>query len=96
MSEQPTIEDMQKQIAELQDANAKQKEQIDALTQASAENEENLKKARELNTSLLLRVTSPSPEGEEETQEEDTVEHICDDIVNSVNKKYMEKIKHAD
>ena len=96
MAEQPTIEDMQKQIAELQDANAKQKEQIDALMQTSAENEENLKKARELNTSLLLRVTSANPELEEEAQEEDTVERICDDIVNSVNKDYMERIKHAD
>ena len=96
MAEQPTIEDMQKQIAELQDANAKQKEQIYALMQTSAENEENLKKARELNTSLLLRVTSANPELEEEAQEEDTVERICDDIVNSVNKDYMERIKHAD
>ena len=94
---EPSIEDMQKQIAELQDANAKQKEQIDVLLKSSEQNENDLKKARELNTALLLRVTSPNPEnGEEQEEKEDTIESICDDVVESVNKEYIERFKHAD
>ena len=91
---EPTIEDLQAQVAELKKSNEEQAQELDKLKKSSTETEENLKKARDLNAELLLRVSVPNPDTGTEEQTEDTIESICDDVVNSVNKSYMEKYKH--
>lgn len=91
---EPSIEDLQAQVAELKKSNEEQAQELDKLKKSSTETEENLKKARDLNAELLLRVSVPNPEAGAEEQTEDTIESICDDVVASVNKSYMEKYKH--
>lgn len=95
MSE-PSIEELQNQIAELTKAKEEQSQEIEKLKQTSTENEENLKKARELNASLLLRVTAESPESGEVETPEDSVESLCEEIVTKVNEAYIRRTTHAD
>ena len=90
---EPTIEDLQAQVIELQKAKEEQAQELEKLKKSSTETEENLKKARELNASLLLRVPTDNPDSGTETQVEDSVETICDDVVTAVNKTYMERYK---
>lgn len=90
---EPTIEDLQAQIVELQKAKQSQEQELEQLKKTSTETEENLKKARELNASLLLRVPTDNPDNGTETQVEDSIEAICDDVVTAVNKTYMERYK---
>lgn len=92
---EPTIEDLQAQVNELTKVKEEMAQELEKLKTSSTETEENLKKARELNANLLLRVSSPSPESGTEEQEEDTVESLCDEIVESTNKIVMERYKHG-
>lgn len=90
---EPTIEELQAQVLELQKAKDEQAQELEQLKKSSTETEENLKKARELNASLLLRVPTGSPDDGTETQVEDSIESICDDVVTAINKSYMERYK---
>lgn len=89
---EPTIEELQKQIAELKESAEAQKIQIETLTKENNENSNNLKQARELNTKLLLRVSVPDDNKKEET--EDTIDSLVDEIVTKTNEKYMKVYKH--
>lgn len=91
---EPTIEELQKQIAELKEVSEAQKTQIENLTKENTENSNNLKQARELNTKLLLRVSVPDDNKKEET--EDTIESIVDEIVTKTNENYIKRYKNAD
>lgn len=91
---EPSIEELQKQIAELKESAEAQKIQIETLTKENNENSNNLKQARELNTKLLLRVSVPDDNKKEET--EDTIESIVDEIVTKTNENYIKRYKNAD
>ena len=87
---QPTIEELQKQIAELRESNEAQKTQIENLTKENTENTNNLKQARELNAKLLLHVSVPGEEGADK-ESEDTIESIVDEIVTKTNENYLKR-----
>ena len=91
---EPTIEDLQAQITELTKVKEEMAQELEKLKTSSTETEENLKKARELNANLLLRVSSPSPESSTEEQVDDTVESLCDEIVETTNKLVIQRYKH--
>lgn len=91
---EPTIEDLQAQVTELTKVKEEMAQELEKLKTSSTETEENLKKARELNANLLLRVSSPSPESGTEEQVEDTVESLCDEIVEATNKLVIQRYKH--
>ncbi len=91
---EPSIEDLQAQVNELTKVKEEMAQELEKLKTSSTETEENLKKARELNANLLLRVSSPSPESGTEEQVEDTVESLCDEIVGATNKLVIERYKH--
>lgn len=86
---EPTIEELQKQIAELKEVSEAQKTQIENLTKENTENSNNLKQARELNTKLLLHVSVPDDNKKEET--EDTIDSIVDEIVTKTNENYLKR-----
>ena len=88
---QPTIEELQKQIAELRESNEAQKTQIDNLTKENTENSTNLKQARELNAKLLLHVSVPGEKEGEKEETEDTIESIVDEIVTKTNENYLKR-----
>ena len=91
---EPTIEDLQAQITELTSKNEEMAQELDKLKTSSTETEENLKKARELNANLLLRVSAPTPESTETEESEDTIESLCEEIVTKTNEKIIERYKH--
>ena len=91
---EPSIEDLQAQVNELTKVKEEMAQELEKLKTSSTETEENLKKARELNANLLLRVSSPSPESGTEEQVEDTVESLCDEIVDATNKLVIQRYKH--
>lgn len=91
---EPTIEDLQAQVSELTKVKEEMAQELEKLKTSSTETEENLRKARELNANLILRVSSPSPESSTEEQVEDTVESICDEIVDATNKLVIQRYKH--
>ena len=91
---EPTIEDLQAQVTELTSKNEQMAQELDKLKTSSTETEENLKKARELNANLLLRVSAPNPESTETEEVEDTIESLCDEIVKSTNEKIIQRYKH--
>lgn len=90
MAEQ-TIEELQAQIVELQGLKESQAQELESIKKKTSEMEENLTKARELNASLLLRVSSNLPDGDVKEQPDDTVESLCEEIVKSVDEKYMKR-----
>lgn len=89
MTEQTSIEDLQAEIAKLKADNEKLTTDFNALQSENKTNTDNLAKSRELNAKLLLQV--PVPNNENPEPEEDTIDSVVDDIVTSVNKKYMER-----
>ncbi len=91
---EPSIEELQKQIAELKESAEAQKTQIEKLTKENTENANNLKQARELNTKLLLRVPVPDNDGNKKEEHEDTIESIVEEIVSKTNENYMKVYKH--
>lgn len=91
---EPTIEDLQGKISELTKSNEEMAQELDKLKTSSTETEENLRKARELNANLLLRVSAPSPDGTETEEVDDTVESLCDEIVKSTNEQLIKRYKH--
>ena len=91
---EPNIEDLQVQISELTKTNEQMAQELEKLKTSSTETEENLKKARELNANLLLRVSAPNPESTETEEVEDTVESLCDEIVKSTNDKIIQRYKN--
>ena len=91
---EPTIEDLQAQVTELTSKNEQMAQELDKLKTSSTETEESLKKARELNANLLLRVSAPTPESTEAPEVDDTIESLCDEIVKSTNEKLIQRYKH--
>lgn len=91
---EPNIEDLQVQISELTKTNEQMAQELEKLKTSSTETEESLKKARELNANLLLRVSAPTPESTEAPEVDDTIESLCDEIVKSTNEKLIQRYKH--
>ena len=87
---QPTIEELQATLVELQEKQKEQEVQIQALTSEKETLSADLSKARELNTKLFLKIPQSSGElgsPEPKPQEEDSFDKLLDEIF----EKYVEK-----
>lgn len=92
---EPTIEELQKQIAELKESNEAQKTQIENLTKQNTENSSNLKQARELNTKLLLHMNVSGEKDTAKEESEDTIESLVDEIVTKTNENYLKRYSNG-
>ncbi len=88
---QPTIEELQASLVELQEKQKEQEVQIQALTSEKETLSADLEKARELNTKLFLKIPQNSEFGspEPKPQEEDSFDKLLDEVF----EKYVEKKK---
>lgn len=86
---QPTIEELQASLVELQEKQKEQEVQIQALTSEKETLSADLNKARELNTKLFLKIPQSGELGspEPKPQEEDSFDKLLDEIF----EKYVEK-----
>lgn len=88
MSE-PTIEELQAQIAQLQESMDKSNAELTELKSKNSELTDGLNKSRELNAQLLLRV--PVTETEQPVEESETLDDVVADIVEDMNQRYIAK-----
>ena len=86
----PSIEDLQAQLVALQEKQTEQEAKISSLTDENKKLNENLDKARELNTKLFLRLpTGENNPGNESVKEEDSFDKLLDEVF----EKYVIKKK---
>lgn len=87
-SNPPSIEDLQAQLIALQEKQTEQEGKINSLTDENKKLNDDLSKARELNTRLFLRL----PNGENKSSEESTTEEDSfDKLLDEVFEKYVIK-----
>ena len=91
-SNPPSIEDLQAQLVALQEKQSEQENKINSLTDENKKLNEDLSKAREINTKLFLRIPTdqniPGNNGSEE-KAEDSFDKLLDEVF----EKYVEKKK---
>lgn len=90
MSE-PTIEELQAQIAQLQESVDKSNAELTDLKTKNTELTDGLNKSRELNAQLLLRV--PVKDVEQPVDDTETLDDVVADIVDGMNRKYIQRYK---
>lgn len=91
-SNPPSIEDLQAQLVALQEKQSEQESKINSLTDENKKLNEDLSKAREINTKLFLRIpTDQNKLGNEGS--EDKAEDSFDKLLDEVFEKYVEKKK---
>lgn len=94
MTEEPTIEQLQKQLNEQRLATEQQAAELEKLKQENEKNAKALKDARQLNVELLEQATVKMPtDNTDSGVEEDSLDKICDDVVNKVNEDYRKRMK---
>lgn len=91
-SNPPSIEDLQAQLVALQEKQSEQENKINSLTDENKKLNDDLAKAREINTKLFLRIptdqNNPGNNGSE-----DKAEDSFDKLLDEVFEKYVEKKK---
>lgn len=91
-SNPPSIEDLQAQLVALQEKQSEQENKINSLTDENKKLNDDLAKAREINTKLFLRIPTdqniPGNNGSE-----DKAEDSFDKLLDEVFEKYVEKKK---
>ena len=95
-----TIEDLQKQILEMKEANEKNAAEMQALKDSLSKSEESLKAARDLNAKLMSKVPGegqPAPEKKEDPYEGlddmETLEKMTEEMVDRVAEREAAKRK---
>ena len=98
--ENPSIEDLQKQILEMKEQNEKTAAEMQTLKDSLSKSEESLKAARDLNAKLMNKVPGegqPDPEKKEDPYEGlsdmETLEKMTEEMVDKVAAKQAEKRK---
>ena len=96
----PTVEDLQKQILEMKEANEKTAAEMQTLKESLSKSEESLKAARDLNAKLMSKVPGegqPDPEKKEDPYEGlsdmETLEKMTEEMVDKVAEKQAAKKK---
>lgn len=99
-NKQPTVEDLQKQILEMKEANEKNAAEMQALKDSLSKSEESLKAARDLNAKLMSKVPGegqPAPEKKEDPYEGlddmETLEKMTEEMVDKVAEKQAARKK---
>ena len=99
-NDNPTIEDLQKQILEMKEASEKQAAEMQQMKESLGKSEESLKAARDLNAKLMSKVPGegqPDPEKKEDPYEGlsdmETLEKMTEEMVDKVAQKQAEKRK---
>ena len=95
-----TIEDLQKQILEMKEANEKNAAEMQTLKDSLSKSEESLKAARDLNAKLMSKVPGegqPAPEKKEDPYEGlddmETLEKMTEEMVDRVAEREATKHK---
>lgn len=98
--ENPTIEDLQKQILEMKEANEKNAAEMQTLKDSLSKSEESLKAARDLNAKLMSKVPGegqPAPEKKDDPYEGlddmETLEKMTEEMVDKVAERQASKKK---
>lgn len=86
----PSIEDLQAQLVTLQEKQAENDAKIATLSEDNKKLTDDLNKAREVNTKLLLRIPTDDNPGKQEIQEEDSFDKLLDE---TIEKRITSKIK---
>lgn len=96
----PSIEDLQKEILEMKEANEKQAAEMQQMKESLGKSEESLKAARDLNAKLMNKVPGegqPAPEKKEDPYEGlsdmETLEKMTEEMVDRVAEKQAAKNK---
>ena len=96
----PSIEELQKQILEMKEANEKTAAEMQSLKDSLSKSEESLKAARDLNAKLMSKVPGegqPDPEKKEDPYEGlsdmETLEKMTEEMVDRVAEKKAAKKK---
>lgn len=92
---EPSIEELQKELADLRATTEAQTAQIEKLTSENKETSENLAKARNLNAELLLRTPVDKITGTQSEENEDTLDSIVEEVVSKTNEDYLKRFKNA-
>ena len=86
----PSIEDLQAQLVTLQEKQAENDAKIATLSEDNKKLTDDLNKAREVNTKLLLRIPTDDNPGKQEIKEEDSFDKLLDE---TIEKRITSKIK---
>lgn len=87
-----TVEELQAQLIALQEKQTQQEAQITALSDENKKLNEDLGRAREINTKLFLRIPGAGTNPEEEKpQEEDSFDKLVDETIEKYVLKKQEK-----
>ena len=96
----PTIEDLQKQIVEMKEAQEKNAAEMQTMKDSLAKSEESLKAARDLNAKLMSKVPGegqPDPEKKDDPYEGlsdmETLEKMTEEMVDKVAEREAAKHK---
>ena len=96
----PSIEDLQKEILEMKEANEKQAAEMQQMKDQLSKSSEDLKNARDLNAKLMNKVPGegqPAPEKKEDPYEGlsdmETLEKMTEEMVDRVAEKQAAKNK---
>ena len=99
-NKQPTIEELQKQILEMKEANEKREAEMQQMKDQLSKSSEDLKNARDLNAKLMNKVPGegqPAPEKKEDPYEGlsdmETLEKMTEEMVDRVAEKQAAKNK---
>ena len=77
----PSIEDLQAQLVTLQEKQAENDAKIATLSEDNKKLTDDLNKAREVNTKLLLRIPTDDNPGKQEVVEEDSFDKLLDETI---------------
>lgn len=90
-NKQPSIEDLQKQILEMKEANEKSAAEMQQLKDQLSKSSEDLKNARDLNAKLMSKV--PGEDGTAPEKKEDPYEGLTDmETLEKMSEEMVDKI----
>ena len=91
-SQAPTVEELQAQLIALQERQIEQETMISALSDENKKLNEDLGRAREINTKLFLRIPGSGMNSEDEKpQEEDSFDKLVDETIEKYVLKKQDK-----
>ena len=91
MAEEVSVEELQKQILEMKEANEKTAVEMQTLKDSLSKSEESLKAARDLNAKLMSKV--PGEDGTAPEKKEDPYEGMSDmEVLEKMSEEMVDKI----
>lgn len=89
----PSIEELQKQILEMKEAGEKNAAEMQALKDQLSKSSEDLKNARDLNAKLMSKVPGEDDASSSEKQDEDPYDGLSfDDMLSKMGEDIVDKV----